>query len=62
MGRNGPKISSIGIGAMSFSDFYGPTDEAASHAILDAALELGVTHIDIPRVIENPNYVLTNPA
>ena len=50
MGRNGPKISSIGIGAMSFSDFYGPTDEAASHAILDAAQELGVTHIDTSNV------------
>lgn len=50
MGRKGPKISSIGIGAMSFSDFYGPTDEAASHAILDLAQELGVTHMDTSNV------------
>ncbi|MCF6233639.1 MAG: aldo/keto reductase [Rhodobacteraceae bacterium] len=50
MGRDGPKISSIGIGAMSFSDFYGPTDEAASHAILDTAQDLGVTHIDTSNV------------
>lgn len=49
-GPDGPLTSSIGIGAMSFSDFYGPTDEAASHAILDAALELGVSHIDTSNV------------
>lgn len=50
MGRNGPKTSAIGIGAMSFSNFYGPTDEARSHAILGAALELGVSHIDTSNV------------
>ena len=37
LGREGPAISPIGIGAMSFSDFYGPTSEADSHAILTAA-------------------------
>jgi len=46
LGKNGPMISAIGIGAMSFSDFYGPTSEAESHAILNAALDEGVTHID----------------
>ena len=46
MGWNGATTSAIGIGAMSFSNFYGPTDAARSHAILDAALELGVSHID----------------
>ncbi len=50
LGQNGPMTSAIGVGAMSFSDFYGPTDEAASHAILNAALELGVTHIDTSNV------------
>ena len=50
MGRDGAQISPIGIGAMSFSNFYGPTDEAASHAILDAATELGVTHIDTANI------------
>lgn len=50
LGKGGPKISAIGIGAMSFSDFYGQTNEANSHAILDAALELGVTHIDTANV------------
>ncbi|MDX2485591.1 MAG: aldo/keto reductase [Pseudodonghicola sp.] len=50
MGKDGARISALGIGAMSFSNFYGPTDEAQSHAILDAALELGVSHIDTSNV------------
>lgn len=40
----------FGVGAMSFGNFYGPTTEANSHAILDAAMELGVTHIDTANV------------
>ena len=46
----GPEISAIGIGAMSFSNFYGATDETQSHAILSAALDEGVTHIDTANV------------
>ena len=53
LGINGPKISAIGIGAMSFSDFYGVTSEADSHAILRAALNEGVTHIDTADVYGN---------
>lgn len=50
LGQDGPMTSAIGVGAMSFSDFYGPTNEVASHAILQAALELGVSHIDTANV------------
>ncbi|MBL4806786.1 MAG: aldo/keto reductase [Rhodobacteraceae bacterium] len=50
IGNFGPVSSAIGIGAMSFSNFYGSTDEAASHAILDEAMALGVTHIDTSNV------------
>lgn len=50
IGRGGAGVSPIGIGAMSFSNFYGPTTEAESHAILDLARELGVTHIDTSNV------------
>ena len=39
-------VSAIGIGGMSFSDFYGPTNTEQSHAILRAALDLGINHID----------------
>jgi aryl-alcohol dehydrogenase-like predicted oxidoreductase len=35
---------------MSFSDMYGPTNEAESHAILDTCRDLGVTHLDTANV------------
>ena len=53
LGSKGPTISAIGIGAMSFSDFYGATSEAESHAILSAALDEGVNHIDTADVYGN---------
>jgi aryl-alcohol dehydrogenase-like predicted oxidoreductase len=69
LGANGPEISAIGYGAMSFTDMYGPTNEAASHAILDACRDLGVTHLDTANVYgmgksENAigSYLKANPA
>ena len=50
LGKSGPRLSAIGIGAMSFTDFYGATSEAASHAVLANALDLGVNHIDTANV------------
>ncbi|MEP1537764.1 MAG: aldo/keto reductase [Paracoccaceae bacterium] len=50
MGRDGQAVGCLGVGAMSFSDFYGPTSEENSFAILDAALEAGVTHLDTSNV------------
>jgi len=50
LGQNGPMIHPIGIGAMSFTNFYGETNEADSHAILDAAIEAGVNHIDTANI------------
>lgn len=50
LGRHGPLIHPVGIGAMSFSSFYGPTTEAASHAILDAAMDAGMNHIDTANI------------
>jgi aryl-alcohol dehydrogenase-like predicted oxidoreductase len=50
LGKSGPKLSAIGIGAMSFTDFYGATSEAASHAVLTNALDLGINHIDTANV------------
>jgi len=43
-------VSVLGVGGMSFSDFYGETNEAESHAILDLAFDEGVTHIDTANV------------
>lgn len=50
LGSSGPETSALGIGAMSFSNFYGPTNEAESHAILAAALDLGVSHLDTSNI------------
>jgi len=50
LGQNGSEIHPIGIGAMSFSNFYGATNEAESHAILDMAIEAGVNHIDTSNI------------
>ncbi len=49
-GAGGPTVSCLGVGAMSFADFYGPTTDDNSFAILDAAMEAGVTHIDTANV------------
>ena len=40
------ELSAVGIGAMSFADFYGPVTEEQAHAILDKARESGINHID----------------
>lgn len=50
MGLGGPEVSCLGYGAMSFANFYGPTTEENSFAILRACLEAGVTHIDTSNV------------
>ena len=46
LGQDGPIVSAVGYGAMSFTDFYGPTDDANAPKVLDACLEMGITHID----------------
>lgn len=46
LGRTGPEVSALGLGAMGMSDAYGPTDRAESIATVHAALDAGVTLID----------------
>ncbi len=46
LGKDGPMVGEVGLGAMSFAGAFGPTDTETSHRTLDKALELGVTHID----------------
>ena len=53
IGKTGRKISAIGIGAMSFTNFYGETSENQSHDILKTALDHGVSHIDTANVYGN---------
>ena len=50
LGQAKTPVSALGYGAMSFSDFYGPTDDDKSYAILDRCLDLGITHIDTSNV------------
>lgn len=44
------QVACLGYGAMSFAEFYGPTTEANSFAILEACLEAGATHLDTSNV------------
>jgi aryl-alcohol dehydrogenase-like predicted oxidoreductase len=44
------EVACLGYGAMSFAEFYGPTTEENSFAILEACLEAGVNHLDTSNV------------
>jgi aryl-alcohol dehydrogenase-like predicted oxidoreductase len=46
LGRSGLKVSSIGLGCMGMSEFYGKPDDAESTATIDRALDLGVNFLD----------------
>jgi aryl-alcohol dehydrogenase-like predicted oxidoreductase len=46
LGKTGPEVSALGLGAMGMSDFYGEADRAESLATLAAAVEAGITLID----------------
>src|ERR1035441_2628905 len=46
LGRNGPEVSSLGLGCMGMSEFYGASDERQSIATIHRALELGVNFLD----------------
>ncbi|SDL37994.1 aldo/keto reductase [Nonomuraea jiangxiensis] len=46
LGRTGPEVSALGLGAMGMSGAYGAADRAESIATVHAALEAGVTLID----------------
>lgn len=46
----GKDTSCLGIGGMSFADVWGATTDANSYAVLDAAMEAGVTHVDTSNI------------
>lgn len=50
LGTGGPRVGAIGLGAMSFSGYYGAATAAESHKTLARALELGVTHLDTAKI------------
>src|SRR4051812_10368252 len=46
LGKQGLKVSSLGLGCMGMSEFYGQRNDDESLATLDRALELGVDFFD----------------
>ena len=50
LGQLKTKVSPIGIGAMSFSDFYGKATTTHANEILSTAMDIGVNHIDTSNI------------
>ena len=46
LGKNGPAVSALGLGAMGMSGMYGPADRKESIATIHAALDAGINLID----------------
>jgi aryl-alcohol dehydrogenase-like predicted oxidoreductase len=46
LGKTGPTVSRIGLGAMGMSGVYGPSDDAESIATIHSAIDSGVNLID----------------
>ena len=50
LGKYGPEIMHVGIGAMSFSNVYGKCDTDQAFKILKYAMENGVNHVDTANI------------
>ena len=50
LSREGPTVSAIGFGAMSFAGVYGESDDSESEATLMRALDLGINLIDTANI------------
>ena len=46
LGRNGPRVSALGLGCMAMSDMYGISDRNESIATVHAAFDAGITLLD----------------
>ena len=46
LGKEGLRVSELGLGCMGMSEFYGTADEGESIASIHRAIELGVTFLD----------------
>ncbi|MDO9639869.1 MAG: aldo/keto reductase [Pseudotabrizicola sp.] len=50
LGANGPKVSALGLGCLSFGGIFGDTSTEDSLACLDAAWDHGITFLDVANV------------
>ncbi len=46
LGKQGLEVSTMGLGCMGMSEFYGPGDDAESTATIHRAIDLGMTFLD----------------
>ncbi len=46
LGNTGIEVSGVGLGCMSFSGTYGPSDDAAAITLIHEAIEAGITFFD----------------
>jgi aryl-alcohol dehydrogenase-like predicted oxidoreductase len=46
LGYNGPEVSTLGLGCMGMSEFYGSSDDKVSKKVILNALEMGITMLD----------------
>jgi aryl-alcohol dehydrogenase-like predicted oxidoreductase len=50
LGLDGPDVSAIGLGCMSFAGSFGATDKAESFECLDSACDQGITFLDTAEI------------
>ncbi|MFZ1467731.1 MAG: aldo/keto reductase [Paracoccaceae bacterium] len=53
LGANGPTVSALGLGCLSFGGIFGPTTEAESLRTLDAAWDHGINFLDVANIYGN---------